>query len=77
MVLSQDLRQDNDLCDILFFKISIRKAMERMFVDFSTDMDYYLAHRSQLETYLGRQLAPDFDPNDEQAVKNLNKSYST
>ena len=45
--------------------------MERMFVKCSCDMDYYLAHQSELEFDLGRQLPPDFDPSDVQAVKKL------
>ena len=57
--------------DILFAKISIREAMERMFVECSCDMDCYLTHRSELEVDLGRQLPPDFDPSDVKAVKKL------
>ena len=34
-------------------------------------VDYYLAHQSELEIDLGRQLPPDFDPSDVQAVKKL------
>ena len=71
ITLSQDLRDYNDLCDILFAKISIREAMERMFVECSCDMDYYLTHRSELEVDLGRQLATDFDPSDVKVVKKL------
>ena len=71
VMLSQDLRDDNDLCDILFAKISIREAMERMFVECSCDMEYYLSHRNELEVDLGRQLAPDFNPSDVKAVKKL------
>ena len=70
MMVNKELFEKAQQC-IQAARMSIKEAMQRMFVECSCDMDYYLANRGELEADLGRQLAVDFDTSDGQAVQKL------
>ena len=71
-------REVNKHC-IRAAQISMRKALESIFVTLSCDMDFYVANRMELEADLSRKLSPDEDLNNEQVVKRLEQElfYAT